>query len=246
MIDREAALADPFDRASSMVMATGRPETGDAALRHILHVLELALQDQRHLGVETACRASRGAAGFRNLGLADGFRLAGGALGLGELLFERGDALLISLLHVGNLGANGGQVGIVGGMRAERGSQHGRHGKTFLHEILLKIAHDQPRPNGRIRSGKRGNLQESGGPRWLATGAGQAAREWATSDAGTHCGKTTGGRLTTEGKAAPRSCAARHSWQTCVGKPSSRLAACSTACAPASNWPRSRAATRRR
>src|SRR5574343_1074458 len=54
VIHREAALADAFDCAATMIMPAGRPETGDTALRHILHVLVLALQDQRDLGVKAA------------------------------------------------------------------------------------------------------------------------------------------------------------------------------------------------
>lgn len=74
-----------------------------------------------------------------------------------------------------------------------------------------------------------------GGPRWQATGDGQSARPGEVRYSGSQAGSTTGGKLATEGSAALRSCAARQSWQVCVGSPSSRLAACSTACTPVSN-----------
>lgn len=62
------------------------------------------------------------------------------ALGLAEFLLKGGDALLVSAFHVIDLGADGSQFAVIGGVRAKGGSQHGCHGKTFLHGMLLKIA----------------------------------------------------------------------------------------------------------
>ena len=142
VIDRETALADALDRPLAVIVATGRPEPGDAALRDILHVLVLALQDQRNLGVETARRAGRRAAAVGTLGLHRSRCRLGcrAGFGLGKFLFESGDALLVGPLHVVDLGTDGSEFGMIGGLRAKGGSQHGSHGNTFLHGILLKIA----------------------------------------------------------------------------------------------------------
>ena len=47
-------------RMLAMIVATGRPETGNTAPGHILQVLVLPLQDQRHLGIEAARAAGGG------------------------------------------------------------------------------------------------------------------------------------------------------------------------------------------
>jgi hypothetical protein len=113
-------------------------ETGNTALGHILHVLVLPLQDQRHLGIEAARAAGGGRTALGGAGAATGARRFG--FGLAEFLLKGGDALLVSAFHVIDLGADGSQFAVIGGVRAKGGSQHGCHGKTFLHGMLLKIA----------------------------------------------------------------------------------------------------------
>jgi hypothetical protein len=99
-----------------MIMPAGRKEAADAAIRHVFHLDVLALQDQRHLGIETLALVGAAVRGpVRPVGdgrLQPGQRLRPGiGFGLGQFLLERGDALLVSLFHFVDLAADGGEIG---------------------------------------------------------------------------------------------------------------------------------------
>ena len=258
MIDREAAFRDAFDPVA-MIVAARRHKAGDAALGDVLHVLVLALQDQRDLGVETAGTGGAGDArrrgGHRRSGLGSDRCRSGGCcprgglalrFGFCEFLFERGDTLLVGFLHVVDLGADGGEIGVGCGLRAARGGQQRGHGKWLVHGILLKIVVGDRQP-ARLRSTrKNGKNQERGGARCEAGGAGKAPRSLQSANSGTRYGTLTAGGVSSEVRAAPRFCALRHNSQACLGKLPSSCTRCSTACADAASWAKTRTAARSR
>jgi len=107
------------------------------------------LQDQRDLGIEGAGAGRRRCGNGGRCGPVgacrtrrsrrQGFRL-GVRFGLGKLVLQRGDALLVSSFHFVDLAADGGQIGIGGRLRTERNGKQGGHDYRWLvqHGILLK------------------------------------------------------------------------------------------------------------
>jgi hypothetical protein len=71
-----------------------------------------------------------------------------------------------------------------------------------------------------------------GGPRCGAAGGGNAPREGVHGVSTTKPGASAAGKAASDGSAAPRSCAARHSSQVWLGNPPSLSTAWPTACAP--------------
>jgi hypothetical protein len=138
-----------------MVVAGGGPEAGDGALRHLLHVLVAALQDQRDLRVEGVgrcrARASLPGAGLR-LGGA-GFGLDHRGLGFFQAGFQRLDALFVGLFHLRDFLAQGVQVGI-GGRRGDAGQRAagGQHDQRCASHGFLQ--NDKGNDNGNDRRDK--------------------------------------------------------------------------------------------